>query len=155
MEEAEDAHEIMGLIIRTISETKRLARGFYPIELERHGLFPALKELAINTEKMFHVVCECHWDSSVKIENQTVESHLYRIVQEAIHNAIKHGKAKRIQVSVVRKEDDHVLLSVQNDGVGIAHVSPAMIGMGLRTMEYRTKMINASLKIEKRPEGGT
>lgn len=154
VEEAEDAYEILALIVKAIGETKRLARGFYPIELERHGLFSALKELAINTEKMFHIVCQCQWDPAIKMSNLMIESHLYRIVQEAIHNAIKHGKAKRVQVSVMRNED-LIAVSVQNDGEGISHVPSTMIGMGLRTMSYRAKMIGASLNIQKRPEGGT
>ncbi len=154
LEEAEDAYEILSLIIKSISETKRMARGFYPIELERHGLFHAFKELAINTEKMYNIVCECRWDSSLKIENLNTESHLYRIAQEAIHNALKHGKAKRIQI-IMQKKFDLAVLSIQNDGHAISHIPPSMFGMGMRTMEYRSKMIGASLTIERAPEGGT
>lgn len=153
-EEAEEASEIQDLLKNVISETKRLAKGFYPIELERHGLLHAVRELAVNTEKMFFMTCHCDWDTSIKIDNMETERHLYRIIQEAINNALKHGKAKNIQVSF-RKKDGMVLLAVENDGMGISHVPASMLGMGLRSMEYRAKMIGATFSIGKGPQGGT
>lgn len=149
--EAQQAQVILELVKKTIHETKRLARGFYPIELERHGLFPAMEELALNTEKQFHVLCECDFDHSIQISDHELSTHLYRIGQEAVHNAIKHGGAKKITLSFQRNNGP-IIFSVQDDGVGI-HKDPD--GMGMRTMSYRAKMMGAFLSVERLKNGGT
>lgn len=154
--EAFRAGEIMELVRNSIYETKRIARGFYPIELEKHGLFSALQELAINTQKQFRVVCECQFDDSTQIDDKDFAIHLYRISQEAVHNAIKHGQAKRILISSGRS-NGHIHFSVYDDGRGIENeaVAAAAEGMGIRNMNYRAKMIGASLSIERQEGGGT
>lgn len=152
-QEAGEAYEILDLLKKAIGETKRLARGFYPIELERHGLYSALQELVINTEKMFNITCVCRWDA-VKLEDRGMECHIYRIVQEALHNAIKHGKAKRVTVCGTQKENT-IEVTVEDDGKGLPDQDEIFQGMGLRTMQYRSRMIGASFKIERMAQGGT
>lgn len=155
LEEDKDAYEILDLLKQAIGETKRMARGFYPIELEKRGLLAALTELSVHKEKMFNVVCKCRWDPTIKIEERSTQTHLYRIIQEAIHNSIRHGKAKHIQVSGAREFESRIVIRVQDDGVGISNTSPSSSGMGLRIMEYRSSMIGASLQIKNRNDGGT
>ena len=69
--------------------------------IESEGLMSALEELAANTEKMFHITCRFHCDSPVLIHNHSVATHLYRIAQEAVSNAIKHGKARQVDINLL------------------------------------------------------
>jgi len=84
-----------------------------------------------------------------------VATHLYRITQEAITNAIKHGKAKPIQVELARRKDD-LVLTVENDGLDFpAEFEARGTGMGLQIMDHRADIIGASLDIHRAAEGGT
>jgi len=83
-----------------------------------------------------------------------VAAHLYRIAQEAVTNAIKHGKAKNIQIGLASARDKSVL-TVKNDGVDLPTVLPKNKGMGLQIMDHRAEMVHGSLDIRKGDEGGT
>jgi signal transduction histidine kinase len=82
-----------------------------------------------------------------------VSFQVYRIVQEAFTNALRHSGAKTLSLSLKEAEDD-LVVEVSDDGVGV-DLSVATSGMGLRTMRYRINMIGGALAIENRPEGGT
>lgn len=148
--EASEMSIILEHIRMAIDETKSLARGFYPIELERLGLFSALKELAINTQKLFNVSCEHYFDQSILIQNEEIATNIYRIIQETIHNAIKHGTAKKIFISI-KKEDGHIIVGVKDNGKGISDSVKG--GMGFKTMHHRAKLLGGDLQIANNPEG--
>jgi len=82
-----------------------------------------------------------------------VSTHLYYIVHEAVHNAVKHAKAEHIRI---RLEDlgEKIGLTIQDDGIGISDLDQFQ-GMGIKIMKYRATRIGASLDIFKDPEGGT
>ena len=88
------------------------------------------------------------------IADEAVANHLYRIAQEAVHNAIKHGQARNI-VIVLRAANDGGVLSISDDGVGIADPAGSPNGMGLRIMRYRVSMIGGALEIARAPDRGT
>jgi hypothetical protein len=136
-----------------IAQTRSLARSLSPFILESEGLMSALRELAGNTEKLFNVTCRFANQTPVLIQNQTVATHLYRIAQEAVTNAIKHGKAKEIEISLSTQAGQTVL-AVDDNGSGFVTHPSAAAGMGLRIMQYRAGMIGATLLIQKRPSGG-
>jgi signal transduction histidine kinase len=83
-----------------------------------------------------------------------VAIHLYRIAQEAASNAIKHGKARRIDISLAAK-DHSVTLTVNDNGIGLSRKLPKRKGMGLRIMRYRAEVIGGALVVEPVPGGGT
>jgi signal transduction histidine kinase len=89
----------------------------------------------------------------VPLEDEAASIHLYRITQEAINNAIRHGKAKNIYIDLFNV-NGRVMLSIEDDGVGIGP-SPARHGLGLRTMETRARMIGGTLTIEPADGAGT
>lgn len=151
--EAEDASQILNHIQKAIVETKRLARGYYPIELERHGLFPALRELAQTTASLYHIPCACDIDYTIEIQDEASSEHLFRITQEAVHNAVQHAKPQHIQITV-KREQNVLCLQIHDDGIGI-RAGQTLQGMGLRTMNYRSNMIGASLSIEPHSVKGT
>ena len=144
--EADTAVEITKLVRQSISHTRDLARGLSPVMLESDGLMPALQELAANTEPLFKVSCQFQCDSSVGIPDNTVATHLYRIAQEALTNAIKHGKAKQVMISLT-KVHDHILLAIRDDGIGLPKAALKSKGMGLR--------IGGSLAVQRERDGGT
>jgi signal transduction histidine kinase len=152
--EATAAARIVTLIEEAIGLTRSMARGLHPVEVEGGGLTEGLRELAATVSTRFDLSCEFEGDGSVSIEDPSHATHLYRIAQEAISNAIKHGKARRVTIAV-RRERDGVRLSVRDDGVGIAEPSAHGQGMGLRIMAHRARMIGSTLTIRRDPRGGT
>src|ERR1035437_1863385 len=120
-----------------IGHTRSLARGLSPVTLESEGLMSALQELAVNTEKLFNVTCRFDCDPPVSVRDHAMAINLYRIAQEAVSNAIKHGKARRISVSL-ETERGRIVLRVSDNGAGFPAEPPRQKGMGLRIMESRT-----------------
>ena len=98
--EAPQAKEIAQMVQRAMTQTRELARGSSPVRLEAEGLADALRELAAGTKKVFGCDCRFRCDPPVLVPNHTVAIHLYRIAQEAVSNAIKHGQARRIEISL-------------------------------------------------------
>jgi signal transduction histidine kinase len=107
----------------------------------------AMQGLASNVESLFKVSCTFHADEPCQVAGDAAETatHLYRITQEAINNALKHGKAKRIMITYTR--DDHTkrtTLSISDDGSGMRQLPrPSVItkGMGSQIMRYRAEAI--------------
>jgi len=154
-DEATDAAEIKQLVNQAMDQTRGLAKGFHPIDLDAGSLVAALQELAATTEKMFGVRCALIDDGPVDIDDAEVATHLYRITQEAITNAIKHGKTKNIRVELACKADDTVL-TIENDGLNFPEESEARgTGMGLQIMDHRADIIGASLDVRKAAKDGT
>jgi signal transduction histidine kinase len=152
--EAAAATEIVGLIDQAITLTRGFARGLNPVRLEAGGLLLALSELATNTEKFFGITCRLEYDRSIAIDDDVTATHLYRIVQEALNNAIKHGKADTIVISL-QTDGKSGILSVEDSGLGFSNTRIQGKGMGLNIMHYRASMIGAALDIRAAKNGGT
>ncbi|MEI6153850.1 MAG: ATP-binding protein [Deltaproteobacteria bacterium] len=153
-EEANDAGEIVSLIDDAITQTKGFARGLDPVRLEADGLMAALSELARNVEKMFGISCRFEFDQPVLIHDNMMATHLYRIVQEAVNNAMKHGKATEIVIRL-GSMNGTAFLTVKNSGLGFRRGTKGKKGMGLSIMKHRAGMIGASLDIRSDINGGT
>jgi two-component system sensor kinase FixL len=152
--EAGRAGEIARHVREAITQTRSLSRGLSPVELEADGLISALDELAANVESLFRVKCQFQCQHPVLIRNNLAATHLYRIVQEAINNAVKHGKAGRILIAL-DSIGDHACLSVTDDGKGFPNELKDGKGMGLRIMSYRARMIDATLQVRPAHPRGT
>ena len=151
--EAAEAAEIGRLVMQALSQTRNLARGLFPVELEQDGLASALKELASNIEHLYHIKCRFECASGVQITNNLLATHVFRIVQEAINNSVKHGKAQNVAI-VLSVEADHVLLQVEDDGAGFKPGS-RNDGLGLKIMQYRARRIGGTFNIQGGPDRGT
>ena len=81
-------------------------------------------------------------------------THLYRIAQEAVNNAIRHGRARRISVGLSQWRGQ-ITLSITDNGTGIGVFSPRRKGMGLRVMQDRAGLLRGSLSVKRRSGGGT
>ena len=152
--EAAGAAKIVDLVNRAINTTRQLARGLLPVLSDSHGLTSALQEWASEVEKVFHIECRFECDDPVLNLDDTVAVHLYRVAQEAVRNAIKHGGARHVVISLAAGRDGAVL-KVLDDGSGIPDVLPNQAGMGLRIMNYRAGMIGGSLRVERTAGDGT
>ncbi len=150
---ARHAGEIAKNVRDAIGQTRALARGLSPVTLESGGLASALHELALNTEKMFGVACRLECGSAAALSDPAAATHLFRLAQEAVANAIKHGRARRISLQLA---DDHgrLILKVDDDGAGFPAKIPRSTGMGLRIMQSRAGMMNGTLALERNPAGG-
>ncbi|HLL90642.1 MAG TPA: sensor histidine kinase [Tepidisphaeraceae bacterium] len=151
----ESAGRIGQLIDDAIAQARGLARGLRPVALEEDGLATALQELAKNAARMYCIVCPFSADGDVELADVGTATHLYRITQEAVNNAVRHGRAKRVEIALTDVGQGVLRLSVADDGVGFDGTPPAESrGMGVHTMTYRAGVIGGSIRIAAAGLGG-
>lgn len=131
----------------TVTQARLISHSLAPVQLHGDGLMRGLTELAASTSRLPGVTCRFVCDRPVQVHDLTVATHLYRMAQEAVNNALKHGRARAIDISLTERPDG-LELSVVNNGRAIAPVRRPTGGMGLNVMRYRAEMIGASLAIE-------
>jgi signal transduction histidine kinase len=151
---AADAGKMVELVEEGIDLSRNLAKGLYPVEMAADGLMLALEEYAAAASELFKVACRFECDSPVLIHEPATAGHLYRIAQEAVGNAIKHGKARNILIRLDASEEGTVL-SIKDDGIGLPEPLPENRGMGLRIMAHRAGMIGGMFKARRDETGGT
>ncbi len=151
--QAAQAEAIAGHVRDVLAQIRSLARGLSPFILESEGLISAFRELAASTEKLFGVKCNFESDGAAFVFETTAATHLYRIAQEAVTNAIKHGRASTIEMKL-SNTNGKTLLEVSDDGVGFKRAPSSRAGMGLRTMQYRAGIIGAALLVQSQAKGG-
>ncbi len=154
MPEAKTAARIAQFLDQTITEARQLARGLFPIRLEAQGLPSALEELARTTQERFGITCRFESSQTAAIASKSTATHLYRIAQEAVVNAIKHGKARAITLRL-ESRDGQLKLQVEDNGQGIASAKSSGQGMGLHIMDYRARSIGGSFSFAPGAAGGT
>jgi PAS domain S-box-containing protein len=152
--EAADAAKIVGLVNEAINKTRQLARGLLPVLSDSFGLMSALQQLASEVEELFHVRCRFDCEAPVRNLDEACAAHLYHMAQEAVHNAIEHGKAAEIAIGLSAGGGEG-LLTIRDDGCGIPELPPGHTGIGLRIMCYRAGMIGGALRIEQLAGRGT
>ena len=151
--EAAEAARIVRLVNEAINKTRQLAHGLLPVVSDPHGLMSALKQWAAEVEDLFNISCRLHIDKPVLIHDATMSTHLYRIAQEAVNNAIKHGQASNILISLLAG-NEYGALRIENDGTSLPGPGANGSGMGMRIMNYRARMIGGSLRVESRGARG-
>lgn len=152
--EADRAARLLETTREAQRQVRALARGLIPVELDAEGLMSALSRLVEETCTLHEIDCVFRCQEPVRVEDGFTATHLYRIAQEAIHNAVKHSGGQRIDVELERS-GDRLRLEVRDDGAGLpADLEPGE-GMGLEIMRYRARLVGGSLDIATRPEGGT
>lgn len=151
---AATAAEIARLLNQTIGQARDLAHGLGPIGRDAACLTDALETLAGNIRHLFRVSCTLECDRFGPWLGCETESHLYRIAQEAVRNAIAHGRADRIDISLTRDVGKGAL-NIRDNGVGLPEDIRMSGGSGLRTMDYRARAIRGSFKAVRHPPRGT
>ena len=131
----------------TVTVARRLSHALAPVPMEGDGLMRGLTELAASTSRLAGVRCRFFCDPPVQVPDSTVAMHLYRIAQESVHNALKHGRAKALEITLTQRTGG-LELSVINHGRNLPALARRKDGMGLNVMRHRAELIGASLAIE-------
>jgi len=134
--------------------TRSFAHGLQPVAPTPEGLMLALQHLVDRTNRLYGVQCRCRCDGPVLIEVHNVATHLYRIAQEAVTNAMKHGRTTRIQITL-SASSGRLALVIRDNGRGIKRSTGQARGMGLHIMRYRADAIAGVLTVRRHPRGGT
>jgi two-component system, LuxR family, sensor kinase FixL len=152
--ESADAEKIRHLLNEANSQARSVARGLFPVRLEEHGLVAALEELAATASARFKVHCEFVCPSPPAAVDSEVALHLYFIAQEAVSNALKHGRASNVTLTLA-PAGGRYRLTVQDDGVGFSLPLKRSPSMGLRILHHRARVIGATLDLKSAPGSGT
>ncbi len=152
--EAAEASRIVTLVEEAVELTRALARGLDPVEIDAGGLAEGLSELARTTAEHAAVRCEFHTAGPLPIQDGPTATHLYRIAQEAVTNALRHGQPRHI---VVRLDGTPrgMRLTVRDDGAGLPDRMPRDRGMGLRIMAHRASVVGGTFAIRSQRGAGT
>ena len=153
-EGADQVQEIADMVKEADEHARALARGLVPVNIESNGLDNALQELIKKSEKMYEIDIHYSNNQNIELEDNSSAVHLYRIAQEAINNAIKHGKPTTIDVDL-NVEDRYATLSVEDNGSGFPESKENGDGMGVRIMNFRAQMIGGNLEINSATGSGT
>lgn len=152
--EADAAEKIGVELDRVIEQVRLLSHGLNPVGIDRLGLNVALENLATRTTKLHRVRCEFRSKTPVEMEDSFVADHLYRIAQEAVTNAVKHGDPLHVSITL-EHQNNRLVLRVTDDGIGVEKQDLSSEGIGLRNMQYRAGLIGADLRVEPGEQGGT
>jgi PAS domain S-box-containing protein len=150
----ENVNEIVGHINQSIETARALSRGLLPVRTETGGLAAALRALATGSRDLYGLEVTFHSEVCPAFApNETTASHLYRIAQEALTNAARHGHATLVNIFLTATADGFTLRILDNGG-GFIRPAASAAGMGLKIMNYRADMIGAKFEIgAKQPRG--
>jgi PAS domain S-box-containing protein len=150
-----EIEDITRLVSNAIESTRALARGLSPVNLERGGLQDALEGLAMHASELYGVpILFTHRMQPARTLNPELANHLYRIAQEAVRNAVRHGKARSIRLHL-HAARANVRLTITDDGVGLPADAVDAPGMGLKIMRYRARILGGEVSFEAAEPQGT
>lgn len=152
--EAASLDEVVKLISKANSRARETARGLMPVVIDSGGLIAALHELVESTARAYQIQCDLIYDNPVHVADNKISIQLFRIAQEAVSNAVKHGQASRVDIRIAR-QSGNLVLTVRDNGVGIPDQPIRGTGMGLLTMSHRAQMMGGTFSVTPRPTGGT
>ncbi len=151
--ESETADAIQKMLKDAVLEARSLARGIFPVQMDSHGLPAALEELVAATNRLRQVATTFEVEGDIQIQEPETAMHLYRIAQQALNNALQHAGPSHVTI-LLRRETDMIHLLVSDDGCGFEWRGTPSHGMGLRTMQYRARLLGGDFKIESAPGRG-
>lgn len=142
-----ELQKISDMILDAVDQARDTARGLYPGELEGTSLMHSLEELTSNTQKISHVTCSFDCPVPILIDDNNIATHLYRIAQEGISNAVKHGKPQKIELTF-NQNAENITFAIKDDGIGMMNDPKNKKGIGLKIMKYRAHMMGATFQIK-------
>jgi signal transduction histidine kinase len=154
VEQASEAGEIHKLIEEAMHHASDVAHDLATLDFRENDLPEALQNLADHARKAFKIACRIEGCRNVPPLESNVVRQLYKIAQEALTNAIKHGKARRVGIELIA-EADSLVLTIRNNGIPFPSVVSRNAGMGLRIMNYRANLIGAAIDIKPGKPDGT
>ena len=152
--EAEFAQQICDLLNTGTAEARNLSHGLHSVRPIPEGLMEALLGLAQNVTQLLRIPCSLLCEPKVLLDNSTTSTHLFRIAQEAVNNAVRHGKSSEVRISL-SCANQSLLLSITDNGTGFPRKLPAARGMGLQIMKHRAAAIGATVEVRRNGRRGT
>lgn len=144
--------EVVGHVDAAISDTRRIAHDLSPAMIEKKGLAAAIRSHADIIRHRSRLTVSVDVDDSI-IFAPTVQGHLYRIFQEALQNAVRHGKATAIDIRLAQEKKKYCL-EIKDNGIGFDSAVQSD-GLGLKSMRQRTELVGAHLDVISSPASGT
>jgi PAS domain S-box-containing protein len=138
---------------QSIETAREIVRGLYPVVLARSGLLNALRDLALQCCKRYRIQCTVRSTGNTPELEKDLRIHAYRIAQEAISNAVKHGKATRIDLDL-DSQNGRTSLTITDNGCGFRSSREPSAGMGLHLMAYRARILGAQFQAKEADKGG-
>lgn len=151
---ASNARDLAKRLRQSVVQTRDLARGLSPVQIETDGLASALEELAATAKHLLGTDCVFDGETQTEVYDQSTATHLYRIAQEAINNATRHGKATHISLTLTANPE-MVELLVRDNGTGFDRQLVDSGGMGLKIMAYRARCLGGQIELKTTPAEGT
>jgi signal transduction histidine kinase len=153
-EEAENAHKIVELVEQATTLARAISEALHPIEMSGNDLMSALEKFASTTSELFGIQCQFECPVPVIVDGPSTAEHLFRITQEGVSNAIRHGRATKVDISL-QEIDTRIVLSVSDNGVGLPDSLSDRKGMGLQIMSARSQFIGGQFSLSRKVLGGT
>lgn len=150
----ESAEKINAILKDAVAQVRRTARGLSPVDVGEDGLPQALRHLAEETCDVHNIACSFRAEGAPRVASTQAATHLYHIAQEAVTNAIRHGEPRDIAIEL-RAEGARGLLSIDDNGRGLAADHAERAGAGLRIMRHRARTLGGTLDVTAKPGGGT
>jgi signal transduction histidine kinase len=148
--------QIGALLADSIARAKQIARGLYPAGLEERGLVAAVEELVLAARRTYPAAIDFRASPDFRLPDTDRALQVYRIVQEALSNALKHSGSERVEVRLYREEPSRcppaLIAEVSDYGTGLPAATTGE-GMGLRIMRYRAETAAVELRVEKLDPG--
>jgi two-component system, LuxR family, sensor kinase FixL len=152
--EYELATQLASGLNQALAQVRTLSRGLIPVHVRANGFVVSLQEITESIEKQSNIPIRLQTDEVVSLFDDATASHLYRIVQESLNNAVKHAQASEIQVSL-KIELDHGVLEITDDGVGLPSNIKDSTGLGLHIMKHRCGLFDGEITINPAGNRGT
>jgi signal transduction histidine kinase len=151
---AKTAGDIEDFLQDALTKTRDLSRGLSPVDRDERGLESALNDLASTTSRLMEILCIFRCPEPVRVRDNDVSVHLFRIAQEALSNATKHGHARSVVIAL-EESGENLTLSVSDDGTGFDPQQTEQGGIGLSIMAYRARTVGGKLQVESKSPTGT
>jgi two-component system sensor histidine kinase UhpB len=146
-EGADEASRIHVLIKETMIQTRELSHDLVTLDLEEKDVESAMERLVSHVNQTFGISCRFHGEIAAPMLDANAVIQLYKITQEAVTNAVRHAKAKNVEIRLA-KSGKQLLFSIRNDGTPFPAVPSANAGLGLRIMGYRAHLLGATLDVK-------
>ena len=150
---AEVATDLAAGLVASISAAREIAIALYPVEMEAGGLLAGLHQIARSASREFGIVCTVRHRGPDLCLGERAQIQLYRIIQEALASAIRHGQAKR--VTILSRQSKHVVsVSVTDDGMDCTRPHSAGSADGMFLMNSRARLVGATFTVQTPKRGG-
>jgi PAS domain S-box-containing protein len=152
--EAVRAAKVTTLLDSAITQARNLSQALCPVNLAGDGLAVALRGLAGNISRSLGVVCGADCSEAVFVQDYAVATHLYRIAQEAVQNALKHSNPTQILIRL-SQNGDIIYLSITDNGLRGSEEDERDFGIGLNIIKFRANMVGGTLQVQRNAPNST